>query len=188
MTAKGNPRPVARRSQPQWDRELASLHATTPPRSGEPLRRLVRAQLGRWWLQRAFGFAAVIAIGGGAFALFSDDEFTRGAGAVALGVLPVLGVGHLVEYLKVGLLAREGQMAIARVEPLGGKRYMLHFCDGDRRARWSPGLELDLNLETTATVLYHPHRRVAFAWAAKTSGAARQAPGKPARATARVRR
>jgi hypothetical protein len=33
---------------PTWDRELAGLQATPPPRSGEPLRRLVRAQLGRW--------------------------------------------------------------------------------------------------------------------------------------------
>jgi len=64
----------------------------------------MRAQLGRWWLQRTLGFAAVIAIGGGAFALFGDDEFTRSAGAIALGVLPILGVGHLVEYLKVWLL------------------------------------------------------------------------------------
>ena len=104
---KTSPMPAS----PAWDRELASLHATMPPRSGEPLRRLMHAQLGRWWLQRAFGFAVVIAIGGGAFALFSDDEFTRGAGAIALGVLPILGVGHLVEYLKVGLLAREGQNA-----------------------------------------------------------------------------
>jgi hypothetical protein len=148
----------------------------------------MRAQLGRWWLHSALGFAAVIAIGGGTFALVGDDEFTRGAGAVALGVLPILGVGFLVEYLMVWLLAREGQMAIASVEPLGGRRYMLHFCNGDRRARWRPGLALDLGLETTVTVLYHPHRRAAFAWAANTCGTARQAPGKPARARARVRR
>jgi hypothetical protein len=62
---------------------------------------------------------------GGTFALVGDDEFTRSAGAIALGVLPILGVGHLVEYLMVWLLAREGQMAIARVEPLGGEHAAL---------------------------------------------------------------
>jgi hypothetical protein len=37
-------------SIPAWERELAGLHATLPPRSGEPLQRLMRARLGRWWL------------------------------------------------------------------------------------------------------------------------------------------
>lgn len=60
-----------------------------PPRSGEPLRRLLRAQLGRWWLHSPLGFAAVIAIGGGAFAWAVDDEFKRGVETVALGVLPI---------------------------------------------------------------------------------------------------
>lgn len=173
---------------PRWDIVLASLRATSPPRSGEPLRSLVRAQLGRWWLHFALGSAAVIAMFGGAFIWLDDDEFTRAAGVVALGVLPIAGVGHLVDYLMVRLLAREGEMVVAWVEPLGRKRYMLHFCNGERRARWRTGREIDLHVETTATVLYHPHRRAAFAWAANTCGAAHQAPGKPARARARVRR
>jgi hypothetical protein len=49
-------------SIPVWERELAGLHATLPPRPGELLRRLMRAQLA-WWLRSALGFAAVIAIG-----------------------------------------------------------------------------------------------------------------------------
>ena len=67
-------------ASPAWERELAGLHATLPPRSGEPLRRLMRAQLGPRWLHSALGFAAVIAIGGGAFAWAVDDEFTRSVG------------------------------------------------------------------------------------------------------------
>lgn len=77
----------------------------------------MRAQLGRWWLHSALGFAAVIAIGGGAFAWAADDEFTRGVGTVALRVLAILIVGQLVEYVMVWLLARDGQLAIAWAEP-----------------------------------------------------------------------
>jgi hypothetical protein len=76
----------------------------------------------------------VIAIGGGAFAWAVDDEFTRGVGTVALGVLPILVVGHLVEYVMVWLLARDGQMAIAWVEPLGRRPFGVR-CRSHRKGR-----------------------------------------------------
>lgn len=75
----------AKPASPAWERELAALHATLPPRSGEPLRRLMRAPLSRWWLHSALGFAAVIAIGGGAFAWAVDGEFTRAWGRLRWG-------------------------------------------------------------------------------------------------------
>lgn len=170
------------------DPALTNALTAAQPRSGDAFRIIVRAQRRR----RLMPAVAVVVV-----AIFNVQAMAAdpswifgGAGIIALILLLFFAAVWWSQYRISRMLARNGRMTTARLEKglVAGTRYVryyLFFSDpeiGGLIAQWLPHrwwfLRRVFDSYTTAIVLFHPRRSLAFAWVAGHTGTAypRQTP------------
>ncbi len=149
---------------------LSRALALEPPRSDEAAHPIVRAQRSGWRTTYTYGVVTAIA---SAIATIRDPAWWSSGLGIALGVSWLLCAAIvLARHRNVYRLAREGRLSTARFEPPPtdpAHRYALRFVDQDgheRCATWIPyrGLRHRLAPDATASVLFLPSGRTAFAW------------------------